>query len=195
VTALVVPTKGDRPYLPAMIEASGLPKSRIFVVVTTDAEVDYKATIIRDTGDVNIHRWWNKGIDAANRAGASHVAILNDDLIIPPNLLRDMSRQLGKTDASLCWVRSDNRTRDPITGWAFMLNTIHGIRPDESFRWWYGDDDLARQARRIGGVTQVGTRVRHMHPNELTTQSWALQLLANADKILYDKRKVAQCQS
>ena len=178
---LVVPTRGDRPYLPAIIEACGLPAERIAVVLTADAEVDLPATVVRDRGPVNIQRWWNAGIAAL---GAEHVLILNDDVTIPEGLVEAMSEQLDRDRAAMCF--SYGNTPQPIlTGWAFMLDLSTGIRPDERFRWYYGDDDLRQQALRLGGITSVGLRAEHHHPGESTNATAELRALATEDQVLF----------
>jgi len=56
-----------------------------------------------------------------------------------------------------------------MAGYAFVLDGDKGIRADEQFRWWYGDDDIARQARALGGVALAdGADVEHRHPNSTT---------------------------
>lgn len=186
---LTIPTRGDRPYLPGIIEASGLPSEQIFVVVTTERPVFYAATIVRDLDEVNIHRWWNTGIDLAVMAGCDHVAVFNDDLIIEPGLLTEMSLQLTRTGASICYTAT---ARNRNTGWAYMINASHGIRPNECFRWWYGDNDLHDQAEAAGGTTAITARVQHMHPNELTQESPELLALADSDRITYYARRATR---
>ena len=70
-----------------------------------------------------------------------------------------------------------------------MLDTGRGIRPDESYRWWFGDNDLWLRARAAGGLVNVpGLPVEHRHPNHATTASSALQALADADRRLWESR-------
>lgn len=153
--AVVVPTRGDRPYLSAIVEAAQCP---VVVVLTADTDIDIPgARVVVDVGPVNIQRWWNRGIDAA---GTTYVVVLNDDVTIPPGLPALMAAELERTGASICYAGSPN-----LTGWAFALNVDHGIRPDERFRWWWGDNDLHRQACQLHGVCHVDVDVAHHHPN------------------------------
>jgi hypothetical protein len=178
--ALTVPTRGDRPYLPRIVAAAQCP----VVIVNTGPRrmLVPGATVVADRGPINIHRWWNRGIDAA---GARHVAVFNDDVTFEPGLIRQMSEQLDETGAAVCWTRRVPDGQIPMTGWAFMLDTASGVRPDERFRWWFGDNDLYVQAERAGGWTSVPVSVMHHHPNETTEADPALQALALADQATF----------
>lgn len=76
-----------------------------------------------------------------------------------------------------------------MDGSCWLLDTSHGIRPDEGYRWWYGDGDLDWRARRDGhGVVSVSCYFHHLHPNELTTTSPSLLELTYADAARWEKR-------
>lgn len=130
-----------------------------------DRETPHEDTAISlrfDSGDVNIQRWWNYGINlAVIHQAAVHVAICNDDITLPPGLLAKMSARLDETGATICYPCGSG-----MMGWCFMLNLAHGIRPDERFRWYYGDTDLHEQALRLHGVCDVDVAVPHHHPGE-----------------------------
>ena len=50
-----------------------------------------------------------------------------------------------------------------ITGFAFVVRPVPGIRFDESFHWWGGDDDIVYQYRQAGyhAIKMVGRAVLH----------------------------------
>ena len=80
---LVIPTATRRQYIPDIIIESGIDRNHIVIVHTVnDNEPYYDVNNIYDTGEINIHRWWNKGIDFALGRGARYVAVLNDDVRI-----------------------------------------------------------------------------------------------------------------
>lgn len=165
--ALVVPTRNDRPYLPQILAAAGCP-----------------TFVIPGDPPVNIQRWWNQGIDLS---GADHVMIVNDDITLPVGLVQRMSEQLDLTGAAICYAG----TIVPfaaMTGWAFMLNIPTGIRPDEQFRWYYGDTDLRLQAVDLTGLTHVPVTVPHHHPGESTEADPALVALAEEDRVRYETK-------
>lgn len=187
---LVIPTRGDHPeLLRAIVATSGLPPERVVVVVNGDGplpDVDLPATKIYDPGPINIHRWWNVGIDLLAERGCTRVAVLNDDLIIAPDTLPKMARALGSATLAVL--------DDPygVSGHCWLLNITHGVRPDESYRWWCGDLQLWADAQRAGGVVTVPDAwCLHMHANEATWASPDLAALADADGILYDSRHPA----
>lgn len=168
-----------------IVAAAVLPAERVFVIATSEHPIDVPATVLVDVGPVNIQRWWNKGIDAATRRGARHVAIFNDDVAFEPGLIQAMSERLDETGASICYTGTGSL--DPcMTGWAFMINAGHGLRPDERFAWYYGDNDLRDQALKLGGETHVPDRVEHFHPGQSTNADPVLQRLATADRAVYD---------
>jgi hypothetical protein len=186
---LVIPTRGDHPdLLRAIVATSGLPPERIVIVYTGDPtdELDLPVTRITDTADANIHRWWNAGIDRLVEQGCTRVAVLNDDLVIAPDTLPRLARGLGGATLALA-------TEEGASGHCWMLNTEHGVRPDESYRWYSGDLQLLADAQTKGnGVVRVPEAWHlHLHGAEATVASPELRALAAADDDLYDERHPA----
>lgn len=183
---LVIPTRGDHPdLLAAIVAASGLPPERVVVVDTsTFGGLSVPgATVIRDGGDeVNIHRWWNAGIDHLVGVGCSRVAALNDDVVISPTTLPELARGLAGMTLSLL-------DEDGPSGHCWMLNVTHGVRPDESYRWFSGDLQLIADADQAKGVVRVPEAwCLHLHGNEATVADHRLSELGAADDALYDER-------
>jgi hypothetical protein len=137
----------------------------------------------------NISRMWNMGLDSAPYAAVGRpydVAVLNDDAVVSPTWFEDVTRAMhGAGSAAGCVARSDDGR---MSGFAFILNGDKGLRADEQFQWWYGDDDLERRARDAGGVMQIWNRatVEHRHPNSTTTG--ALAEIAEQDGIRYQEK-------
>jgi hypothetical protein len=53
-----------------------------------------------------------------------------------------------------------------MQGFAFILAGELGLRADEQFVWYCGDDDLGRRAAIAGGMVMVpGFHVNHLYPN------------------------------
>lgn len=190
---LVVPTRFDHPdLLRAIIAASGLPPERIVVVATGNGwHETYAATVIHDAGELNIHRWWNEGIDALTARGCVRVAVLNDDVEITPDTLPELAGAFGEpftpgphgATLALC-----GRPGSP-SGHAWMLNTSHGVRPDESYTWWCGDLQLQADAAAAGGVVRAPAAwCRHLHHNEATVADAYLAKTGREDQALYDAR-------
>lgn len=186
---LVVPTRGDHPdTLRAIIAASGLPPERVVVVSNGDRplpDADLPASRIHDPGPVNIHRWWNAGLDLLAERGCTHAAVLNDDVAIAPDTLPRMLRALGLSTLALL---DDGGP----SGHCWVLNLTHGVRPDESYRWYSGDLQLIADASRARGVVRVkGAWCAHLTPAQATDASTDLAALAAADDALYDSRHPA----
>jgi hypothetical protein len=183
---VVIPSRGDYPDLLAGIVANCGRPERIVLVWTGEGPAMRLGTLVRrHHGPTNIHGWWNHGIDLAAGFGARYVAVLNDDLELTPGCLPKMADVLRGTGRTLAVVGDGNG----MTGWAWMLDVTHGLRPDESFRWWFGDNDLWLRARQhYQGTVGVDVPIRHVHPNEATSASKELQALAEADRQLFDRR-------
>lgn len=187
---VVIPTRDDHPeLLAALVDGCGVPRERIVLVNTGDHPVSrYRTRVVTDRGQVNIQRWWNRGIDYAEAMGATHVAVLNDDVRLAPGSLARMMRALADADATLAWADSGR-----MTGWAWLLRLDRGVRPDERFRWWYGDNDLHDRATVNGGVAYTpDSGVEHVHPNEATSASPQLRALAESDADTYRSRRGAR---
>lgn len=185
---LVIPTRGDHPdLLRAIIATSGLPPERIVVIDTGGGlagVIDGRSvTLVEDyRDDINIHRWWNRGIDLLEERGCSRVAVLNDDVVITPDTLPHLARGLGP--ATLAVLGGEGPS-----GHCFMLNIAHGVRPDETFAWFDGDLQLHADADAAKGVVRVPEAwCLHLHANVNTATDPALAALADADDATYDER-------
>ena len=199
---MTVPTAGNRAQmLDELIEASGLPRAQIVIVATKpDIELPHGVTIVQDLAPPNIQRWWNRGIEAAVALGASEVAVSNDDVRISPQTLPALQQALLATNAA---IASPSRTpfrnglhRRPLVpyeprlwGSLWMLRVASGLRPDERYVWWYGDNDLDIRARtRFGGVVLVDTYFEHLHPSEGTASNPILTAQTDRDAQTFERQ-------
>ena len=184
---LVVPTRGDHlDLLRATIATSGLPPERVAVVWTGADEVpDLPATVLRDDGPLNIQRWWNAGLDLLAERGCTRVAVLNDDVVIAPDTLPRMLR--GLAGATLALLNEEGPS-----GHCWVLNVTHGVRADESFRWYCGDFQLMAAAIGARGLVRVSDAwCLHLTPTQATNASPELSAIAAEDNALYDSRHPA----
>lgn len=201
---LVVPTAGTRAQLlDDLVASCGLPRDRI-VVITTDPFATWPDGVHRlhDGGGLNVHRWWNAGIDYAQQRGATVAVVANDDVGIDADAIPALVAALHDTGAAV----ASPSTRDPgvalhrgplevppvmrLDGALWALDLATGLRPDPVYHWWFGDNDLSNRARLDhGGVVTVGSLTyRHWHPSEATFTTPALQRLAAADEQTYRSR-------
>lgn len=184
---MTIPT-ADRDTLTAAIDSTGVPRERVVIVATADGVDAPGCHVVEDFGEINIHRWWNTGIDYAQAHGATHVVVLNDDVIMDADTLPALLDALVGTGAAIASPGGGGLDTDPrrdrratMNGACWLLDLSTGLRPDEGYRWWYGDNDLDLRARRLSGVVSVGCYFEHPHANELTESSPHLQALAAAD--------------
>lgn len=183
---LTVPTRGDYPDLLAGIVADcGLPPDRIVVVATaTGLDLPAGVHVRHDLGAVNIQRWWNEGIRFAEAGGGTHVLVVNDDITLTRDTVWAMLDRLDGSGAAVCWAHPV-----ALTGWCWLLDLASDVRPDEAYRWWYGDDDLAAQCAASGRPdVGVDAGVIHRHGNETTQASPELQAFALADLRTYRRK-------
>lgn len=196
---LTVPTAGKHPeLLREMISSCGLPINQIIIVETKPNLVLPTGVItLQDFGSPNIQRWWSRGIEEAVARGAKAVAVLNDDIRVNSETLPRLYDGLKKTKATIASPSregvTNKRHRRPLVpyspriwGCLWMLDTQSGLRPDQRYAWWYGDEDLDIRARKyFNGVVNVDVYYEHYFAGEGTSQNPLLQALAEKDAQTY----------
>ena len=196
-TYAVIPVRDRHELTGALLVQLGLPPDRAIVVDNGSAVPAREALAglarVVDVGGRNLSVLWNVGLDlvASECAGPHNVAVLNNDLEVPPGFLADLEAGLRvRPDHVIAYPDWEGRLPpgvcDPggrMSGFAFVLRGEAGLRADPRFAWWYGDDDLARQGRARGKVVCVGgVGVRHLAPNASTAGSDELRAVAEADR-------------
>ena len=191
-TYLTVPTRGSHPdLLGRLVTSSGLDRKRIVIVKTDpDAQVPEGVSVLEDYGSINIQRWWNRGIQFAQQAGAEFVVVSNDDVEINSQSIPQLVAALQSTGAAL--ATPGDRLRHfvgrpvierKLDGGFWALRLASGLRPDATYNWAYGDDDLDVRARlQHGGLVTVPTHYLHVHLNVATSTSTSLNVLSRADE-------------
>ena len=197
----VIPSR-DRPGLLADLVSTLVSDNVNVVVIDTGYEPPWgtyhgKVTTLRDTTQPpNISRWWNLGLDYAQRieGGNEHVvAVLNDDVIVPKGFVQRLAVFITTQDAVAAYPDQHDyfigkggclkhTVAEPVSlytrmcGYAFALRGSARLRADEKLEWWYGDDDLDWRARQAGGSVLVGgLKVQHVSPNSTTIGELAAQ--------------------
>jgi len=130
-----------------------------------------------------IYAMWNAGVAEARKDGASHIAILNDDIVIPAGALPALAAALDE-HPEVGAIYPDDRApwaviaphaplehttgtwgSGGMTGFAFMFRAADPLPAfDEGFHWWYGDDAWERGVREAGYAVarHTGVPLRHM---------------------------------
>lgn len=126
----------------------------------------YPHIVAFESEEINISKWWNTGLDYI-KEHAQHrheVLVLSSDIVgcsysvamlgaflrrdnlamVGPNLWGNIEQKFGKDSA--------RGTHTRVAGCCWMVKGELGLRCDESFRWWYSDDDIEMQARQLGGT-------------------------------------------
>jgi len=193
----VIPSNG-RPSLHRAV-ASLLPQvHELLIIQTHDFDPPPGVLAARWTGDFNISEWWNLGIGLAaleyQREEAFDILIVNDDIVAPPAMAAALSTAMRATTAPLACPGPGGLDTEPgwhtsITGWCFMLRGEAGLRCDEQFQWWFGDNDLDWTARTRGGTLHVpGCEPLHLHPDQQTQASPQLLAQTRIDKQRFEAK-------
>lgn len=171
---LLVPCQRSRlPLLQRLLWSLSHPPDRVVVVATmpdplTEDDVgdDVGHLLLCHRTEQHISRWWNQGMDYIRSIshGDHEILAVSSDYIGTPNsipmlaeFLRDNQLAMVGPDHHTTEQRifrhGDHRTVDArVPGACWMLAGESQLRVDESFRWWYSDDDLEMQARHRSGV-------------------------------------------
>lgn len=145
----------------------------------------------------NLCLFWNIALDLiqmdVKRMGAEQwdVAILNDDAIVPEGWFQAVSsamREHGCAAASSCGSQlAIHREPGPVPlmtrmyGPAFVVAGEKGLRGDERLKWYYTDDYMDWESRKLGGMVIIpGYIVNHMHPNAQVTPEIQVQISNDA---------------
>lgn len=174
----VIPTQG-RPVFREAIKAAADQCARVIVVSNGGFEMDETSgvTVVPDSGPVNIHRWWNTGLDLV--PDDAHALVINDDCILGPGAVGRLVESLERTESELVYPYYGGR----FAGWCWLMAAGSVLRADEDFVWWYGDDDLVRRARNPLSVMWVN--LEHRYPNVMTNTTPALEAQTAVDAETY----------
>jgi hypothetical protein len=155
---------------------------------------------------MGLHEMWNAGLDAAEQrakelgADKWNVAILNNDLEVPPGFLSKLESGIRGHDDN--WISYPNHhgvdipagqaavlenssmAGQTMSGWAFMIRGESGLRFDEQFEFWYGDTDIQKQVEAAGKnvVCVGGCYAKHLEPMKSTMSSPVRLSQAQADE-------------
>lgn len=187
----VIPTNG-RDCVDRAVEALRPQVDRLAIVEggdpVTKREYPENVDVLQGGAELNISHWWNTGIDwaadIAKEAGAEKwdVAVINDDVIVPPTWLCYITQDLRALGAVAGCTGGRNHAPEiqraaraislwqRIQGFAYVIAGETGLRIDEGMKWWFSDDDLGATAATMGGMVMMpGCHVTHLHPGGQTT--------------------------
>ena len=189
--AAVIPTRFCPPQLERLLELLA---------------ADGVAQIVLDDDSTEIYAKWDRGVEMARAAGATEIAILNDDIEILPGTLPLLAETL-RADHGLGVVYPDinapwtlpasvttQRTKGTwgaggMTGFAFLFRAEIEIPFEAGYHWWYGDDAWEEAVRATGWAVgrACGVPIRHT-PNGSASRVWPLLApLIEADRKRWDE--------
>lgn len=144
---------------------------------------------VEDFGPTNIYRWWNVGINYAQRNGAEYVAVLNDDLEFDNDFIKAFHTYLVGNNLAV----ADMHNTGNGGGAAWIMDLSYGLRLDERYRWYYGDTELFNRAIEMGKFGKfVYDNFRHLNPNGHLVSDPKLGALVAEDEALYWSRRVQE---
>lgn len=208
----VIPTH-NRPNecraLFSQLRYQGVPSNNILVIDNSDVPdriswgLDMPVVYIDRDPAPHIYKMWNEGIHRSlnwARGFDFAVAILNDDVVLPNDFVGKTLSIMERHNPTIVFPNQFNHTSDifntqpgptsldmRVTGYCFVMNGAHGLRLDERFKWWYGDDDLCWRARSEGRGTYLiqDLTVQHLYPSESTNSSPERSAQAGRDRELF----------
>jgi hypothetical protein len=159
---------------------------------------------------VNISCWWNQGLETVamlaeiEKKETWDVAVINDDVIVPPGWFDAVAEGMRRFDcAAACSGApagvSDSILMTPVAvpletrmqGFAFMLAGEKGLRANEDLHWYFTDDYIDWESRKLGGMNMVGGYpVQHLYPNGQVTPEIHAQIARDAQTFvdIYGRR-------
>jgi GT2 family glycosyltransferase len=180
---VVTPIGRREKYLPGLLKSLHEFNGRIVFVNNAPGYSIFDGVHhIEDFGDINIYRWWNKGIDFAEKNGARYVAILNDDLEFDKNFLPSLLDFLIRNKLAIVDTDKSNNNG----GAAWIMDLYYGLRLDERFKWWYGDTEIFDRAKDMNAFKKfVPENFKHLNPNGSISENPNLSALIREDKKIY----------
>lgn len=202
----VVPSKGRVHELTRLLSSL---EGQVDMCVVVDSGghsgMDFPSWVARiayPDAEFNISRAWNIGLRFIEALMWDDwewdVAVLNDDVIVPPGWVDRMSQTLRSTGALIAYPDQFEQVEVPrvfswgdpprditqrIVGYAHLIRGEARMAFDESMRWWYSDDDFEWSALRRGTTVLVpGSIVEHTSPNGWTNHDPALAEQAGLDR-------------
>ena len=208
-TYAVIPTKNRYDDLRALLRTLHGQVVAAVIVDNNDEpdeqlanEFDWVLPIHHPGYPPNISELLNVGLDFVAGAWWLHgdewnVALLNDDVTVPPGWVRSLDAALRTSGAALAYTHpgvteprlsserpASNHTM--ATGWACLARGELKLRWDEELRWWYSDNAFDLECRQHGGVVAVpGTVPVHHHPSEQTFASAELSAQTHLDEATF----------
>jgi hypothetical protein len=151
--------------------------------------------------EINISRWFNTGLNyiegyIVDALGKWDVAILNDDAIVPEGWFDAVAGKMREMRAAAA-CSGGVATSMPVLhtqpgpvnihtrmyGPAFIVAGELGLRANEELKWWFTDDWMDWESRKLGGMVMIpGFQVQHLHPNGQMTGELQEQISRDANK-------------
>jgi hypothetical protein len=180
---VVIPVGKREKYLPDLIDTLNDYIGNIIFINNNKDYTRFNGIVhIEDFDEINIHRWWNKGIDYAIGKGAEYVVVMNDDISLPQNMIDKAVDKMIDNNSLVCGLAYH-------AGVFFIIKSDSGIRADESLRWWCGDGDIFRQALLKNGlVWHKEDFFKHFEHNKQTEENEYLKYLGQEDLKTYYKK-------
>lgn len=174
----------------------------VYTVPFTEGELhaDLNARVLCE--DRNISSWWNLGLQIAeeDRGNLSEpaeqwdVAILNDDAIVSEDWFERISRGMRRHGGAAASSGARHGITEvltepgPVPGWpnplqgfAFMLAGEKGLRANEDLHWYFTDNYIDWESRKLGGTVILPVcSVQHLYPNGQMDHALQIQSAADA---------------
>jgi hypothetical protein len=179
-TWVVVPVGSRHKYLEQLVNILDQYKGRIVFVNNHHPYPVFEGVHhLEDFQKINIHRWWNRGIEFSKSNGAKYVAVINDDVFFDQSLIFNMITAMKNGSYEVCSALGN-------VGAFWIISADSKIRADENLRWWCGDGDIFRQADvNYKFLNYKNHQIKHLEHNLQTTKDPELLKIGKEDLIRY----------
>jgi hypothetical protein len=188
----VIPTRFRPDQLPHLLDT--LRKDGVIPLVLDSEQYGHR-----------IYAMWNAGLrEARELHPGCVVAVLNDDIWVAPGAIPQMAGMLlAHADVGVVypdWHGNDcpaylvpttgGHPQGGMTGFAFLFRETLPLDFDESYRWWYGDNDFEERVRGLGlqVCRATGVPVRHSLDGSAQRVWGEIEPLVAADRALWTER-------
>lgn len=183
---IVVPIGAREIYIENLLLKLSDFKDRIVFVNNNEGYTKFDSVHhVEDFEEINIYRWWNKGILYAKSQGAKYVAVLNDDIDFDLTFIPQLYSHLVNNNLAI--VDTDNTGNGGGVAWVMDLS--FGLLLNEHFRWWYGDTEIfdrAKKLKKFARIKATGHFVHH-EPNNLMHENQVLTNMSFVDATYYNR--------
>lgn len=178
----------DRPEMYRELVANITPQVDEFITVAHgDLAESYSTGLVIPFTErlPNLATQWNLILDKAHELAAGepyYVAVLNDDALVADDWFDRMVEAIERDGSAGASTPRQPGKMHSIFGGAWVVKGGIGVRMSGVTRWWYTDDEIQLQCRKLGGFSVVdGVHAVNRLANQSTRRNDELRAINSED--------------